>query len=52
MNASQAPSTSAPAAWHTMSPGEVLGRTGSRRAGLSPAEARERLERDGPNALP
>jgi len=39
-------------AWHAMSPGEVLGRTGSARAGLSSEEAAVRLERDGPNALP
>ncbi|MDQ2624689.1 MAG: HAD-IC family P-type ATPase, partial [Actinomycetota bacterium] len=50
----QAPtSTAAPApAWHAMSPGEVLGRTGADRRGLTSAEAAERLERDGPNALP
>ncbi len=39
-------------AWHAMSPGEVLGRTGSDRRGLGGEEAAVRLERDGPNALP
>src|SRR5690625_1913643 len=46
-------STSRPVpAWHAMSAGEVLGRTGTSRDGLSTAEAAARLERDGPNALP
>ncbi|NLF05236.1 MAG: cation-translocating P-type ATPase [Actinomycetales bacterium] len=46
------PAPAAPPAWHAMSPGEVLGRTGSERRGLSGREAAERLEREGPNALP
>ena len=43
---------SSPTAWHAMTPGEVIGRIGSDRRGLSTGEARARLERDGPNALP
>src|SRR5690554_1231295 len=41
-----------PATWHAMSTGEVLGRLDARREGLSNEEARARLDRDGPNALP
>ena len=39
------------AAWHAAPPEEVLGSLDSDRGGLEEAEARERLERHGPNVL-
>jgi magnesium-transporting ATPase (P-type) len=39
-------------AWHAMAGEEVLGRLGVGADGLGEAEARERLERFGPNSLP
>ncbi|HTI66326.1 MAG TPA: HAD-IC family P-type ATPase [Caulobacteraceae bacterium] len=41
-----------PVAWHTLEASEVLSRLDSRPEGLSEAEARRRLDRDGPNRLP
>ncbi|CAA7615082.1 HAD-IC family P-type ATPase [Magnetospirillum sp. UT-4] len=47
--ASSAPN---PPAWHALSTDEVHTRLDSGHAGLTGAEARRRLERDGPNRLP
>jgi magnesium-transporting ATPase (P-type) len=38
--------------WHAMDASEVFGKVGSRPDGLTETEARERLERHGPNRLP
>lgn len=46
------PGGNAAEAWHALAPDEALRQLRSTRAGLTEAEARERLRRHGPNALP
>ncbi len=49
--AAAAPASSVAVAWHRLSVGEVLNRTGSGAAGLEVPEAARRLAADGPNQI-